>query len=199
MIRIEILDSSPIYLCGLAQVLPRDGIEIVRMRSEPDGELAIAADLCLIDAMVLHPMNGEAVRYVSSVAAQCPVLILTPTREFPVQIYLAAGASGSVSKQADANTLAHAIRAATIRPDQLAATISPEVAKPESCLLSGRETQVLQLIACGYTHGQVARRLGISPHTVDTYVKRIRTKLTLGNKAELTRAAVLGQYLQWPA
>lgn len=56
--------------------------------------------------------------------------------------------------------------------------------------LSLREQQVLDCIADGYTHGQIARHLGISRHTVDTYVKRIRGKLKLGNKAELTRAAV---------
>jgi DNA-binding CsgD family transcriptional regulator len=69
---------------------------------------------------------------------------------------------------------------------------------PPGHVLSARERQVLHYIACGYTHGQAARRLGISPHTVDTYVKRIRAKLAVGNKAELTRAAMLGRYLQWP-
>lgn len=60
--------------------------------------------------------------------------------------------------------------------------------------LSTREHQVLQQIALGLTHHQIGRRLGISQHTVDTYVKRIRAKLGLGNKAELTRAALaLGQ------
>jgi DNA-binding NarL/FixJ family response regulator len=61
--------------------------------------------------------------------------------------------------------------------------------------LSGREEQVLRQISCGLTHGQIATRLGISPHTVDTYVKRIRAKLGAGNKAELTRAAVLASRL----
>jgi DNA-binding CsgD family transcriptional regulator len=59
--------------------------------------------------------------------------------------------------------------------------------------LSEREGQVLRQISRGLTHGQIATRLGISPHTVDTYVKRIRAKLGAGNKAELTRAALLGQ------
>lgn len=56
--------------------------------------------------------------------------------------------------------------------------------------LSERELQVLRLLADGLTHAQAARRLGISPHTVDTYVKRARGKLGLGNKAELVRAAM---------
>ncbi|MER0481679.1 LuxR C-terminal-related transcriptional regulator [Streptomyces sp. Edi2] len=56
--------------------------------------------------------------------------------------------------------------------------------------LSPREQQVLRFIASGMTHGQVARRIGISPHTVDTYVKRVRSKFGIGNKAELTRVAL---------
>ncbi|MFB8759372.1 response regulator transcription factor [Streptomyces nigra] len=56
--------------------------------------------------------------------------------------------------------------------------------------LSPREQEVLQFIASGMTHDQVARRVGISRHTVDTYVKRVRTKFGVGNKAELTRVAL---------
>ncbi|MEO3790898.1 helix-turn-helix transcriptional regulator [Nonomuraea sp. B10E15] len=58
--------------------------------------------------------------------------------------------------------------------------------------LSIRENEVLQRVADGLTQQQIAQSLGISRHTVDTYLRRIRTKLGLGNKAELTRAAVLG-------
>jgi DNA-binding CsgD family transcriptional regulator len=59
-------------------------------------------------------------------------------------------------------------------------------------VLSPRERQVLRHIADGLTQSQIASRLAISHHTVDTYVRRIRSKLELGNKAELTRAALLG-------
>jgi DNA-binding CsgD family transcriptional regulator len=57
-------------------------------------------------------------------------------------------------------------------------------------VLSPREEETLDLIARGFTHAQVARRMGISKATVDTYVERIRGKLQVGNKAELTRAAM---------
>ncbi|MBC6446018.1 helix-turn-helix transcriptional regulator [Actinokineospora xionganensis] len=56
--------------------------------------------------------------------------------------------------------------------------------------LSSREIDVLKLVARGLTHGQIGRNIGISRHTVDTYIKRIRAKLSVGNKAELTRAAL---------
>lgn len=195
MIRVEVLDSSPVYLCGLAQVLPRDGIEIVGMRCVPYDELALAADVYLMDLCALQILGEEASLYVCRAAQQCRVLILTPIRNFPVKAFIEMGAAGSVSKQEDANALARAIRVA-VHPEINSVFANSQ--EPVNTVLSSREKQVLQYIASGYTHGQAARRLGISPHTVDTYVKRIRAKLALGNKAELTRAAVLGKYLQWP-
>jgi DNA-binding NarL/FixJ family response regulator len=56
--------------------------------------------------------------------------------------------------------------------------------------LTERERQVLALIADGWTHKQIGSRLYLSKATVDTYVQRIRQKLGLRNKAELTRAAM---------
>ncbi|MFH9723425.1 response regulator transcription factor [Streptomyces sp. NPDC017254] len=56
--------------------------------------------------------------------------------------------------------------------------------------LSPREREVLGHLVEGCTHDQAARRIGISQHTVDTYVKRIRSKLGAHNKAQLVRAAL---------
>ncbi|OKJ67257.1 hypothetical protein AMK29_12265 [Streptomyces sp. CB02261] len=49
---------------------------------------------------------------------------------------------------------------------------------------------MLRHLVEGCTHDQAARRIGISQHTVDTYVKRIRSKLGAHNKAQLVRAAL---------
>ena len=75
--------------------------------------------------------------------------------------------------------LADLIQAATLR-----ATVGPQDT------LSPREQEALGFIACGFTHQQTATRMGVSKGTIDTYVARIRTKLQLGNKAELTLAAL---------
>ena len=56
--------------------------------------------------------------------------------------------------------------------------------------LSQRESEVLECIASGLTHGQTAVRLQVSIHSVNTYVKRLKAKLGHGNKAFLTRAAI---------
>ncbi|MFL6076564.1 MAG: helix-turn-helix transcriptional regulator [Mycobacteriales bacterium] len=56
--------------------------------------------------------------------------------------------------------------------------------------LSRRERETLAYIGAGYTHQQTATRMAISTATVNTFVSRIRTKLGVGNKAELTQLAV---------
>jgi DNA-binding CsgD family transcriptional regulator len=47
----------------------------------------------------------------------------------------------------------------------------------ESFCLSRREREVLQHLAAGYTYVSVARRMNISRHTVDAYVRRIKRKV----------------------
>ena len=95
----------------------------------------------------------------------------------------ASGFAGHLSERCNAAELAAAIRDA-------AAGDTPVSPDEGGFTLSAREGQVLRLIADGYTHDQTARRLGLSPHTVNTYVKRAKGKLGLGNKAELTRAVL---------
>ena len=56
--------------------------------------------------------------------------------------------------------------------------------------LAPREIETLRWIASGFTHAQIATRMGLSQATVNTYAKRIRAKLNVSNKAELTRMAI---------
>ncbi|MFD6972505.1 response regulator transcription factor [Streptomyces sp. NPDC059949] len=45
-------------------------------------------------------------------------------------------------------------------------------------------------MAAGHTYLQTARQMGLSKHTVDAYLRRIRAKLNVHTTAELTRLAV---------
>ncbi|MEU9477009.1 helix-turn-helix transcriptional regulator [Streptomyces sp. NPDC048191] len=56
--------------------------------------------------------------------------------------------------------------------------------------LTDRELQTLRHVAAGRTYLQTARAMGVSRHTVDTYMRRIRAKLGHASMAELTRIAV---------
>ncbi|MGV4981210.1 response regulator transcription factor [Streptomyces sp. NPDC001709] len=56
--------------------------------------------------------------------------------------------------------------------------------------LAPRERETLRHIAAGRTYLQTARHMGLSTHTVDAYLRRIRAKLNISNTAEMTRMAI---------
>lgn len=56
----------------------------------------------------------------------------------------------------------------------------------ESAWLTQREREVLDLVAQGETYAVIARRLNLSLHTVDTYMRRLRQKTGAANRTQLT-------------
>ena len=194
MIRTDLLIKSPLFLLGLQQTLTAAGVKVVAVRTSPDEDPSWLADAALIDvAAISEPGDMSAI---TRAAASTAVLVLNNEGATGDERYLQAGALGVISKAAPGECIVRAVRAITSgTPVRSAGVQVPELERPQlvNGRLSEREEQVLRQIAHGFTHGQVATRLGISPHTVDTYVKRIRSKLGVGNKAELTRAAQLGQ------
>ncbi|MFE7270732.1 response regulator transcription factor [Streptomyces sp. NPDC057623] len=56
--------------------------------------------------------------------------------------------------------------------------------------LTPRERETLRHIAAGRTYLQTARHMGLSQHTVDAYLRRIRAKFDANTTAELTRLAM---------
>src|ERR671934_191872 len=99
----------------------------------------------------------------------------------------AAGASGFVSKDWDAEDVAKAVRMVgmgmtVFRPQREQAVAAP-------AHLSSRERQVLDLIATGATNREIAERLYLSPHTVKEHTSAVYKKLSVRNRAEAVRQA----------
>jgi DNA-binding NarL/FixJ family response regulator len=61
--------------------------------------------------------------------------------------------------------------------------------------LSGRETQILKMVACGYTSAEVGVKLGISRQTVDTHIKNVYKKLRVRSRAQAVNCATLRGFL----
>src|SRR5262245_6179189 len=186
------------FLVGLVHTLNNAGISVVAARTSPDQEPAWQADAVLIDADVLAPPDGLS--HLTEAARCTPVLVLNnePADE---SAYLRAGAAGVISKRETGERIVEAVQAITSGASVHAEHAGPSTLERDDslgCHLSRREAQVLRQISRGLTHAQIATRLGVSHHTVDTYVKRVRAKLGVGNKAELTRAALLGRLLDEP-
>jgi DNA-binding NarL/FixJ family response regulator len=189
-------------MLGLTTILSDAGLSIVATRDSLVVQPSWLADAVLIDADALD--LAEDLVDVAETAKCSAVLILANDACGEEDVYLRAGVAGVISKRASGEHIVDAVRTVaagrslncgkvtdpTLRPGSRESASNP-VAENPGKQLSEREDQVLRQISRGLTHSQIATRLGISPHTVDTYVKRIRAKLGVGNKAELTRAALL--------
>jgi DNA-binding NarL/FixJ family response regulator len=185
---VEIVVRAPVLERGLASVLEEYGYDVA---CRPPGEhdlVPSGADIQIVDSDAFQdPLLRD---YVTAASASCAVLVVTsPRHSAEARKYLAAGASGVLDWNTKLDQLVSVVR--QVNRGATAEEADPKSSRRVLDALSSREVDVLREIARGLTHGQVARRLAISPHTVDTYVKRIRSKLAVGNKAELTRMAVL--------
>lgn len=187
MIRTDLLVRSPIYTVGLVHTLAAAGVEVVGVRRSPDEAPAASAEAAIVDLDGLRAPDDLGV--ITDTARRMLVLVLDDGAADGGAAYLRAGARKVIDRHAPTNHIVDAVR--MLGPETSAVDVPPG----PGLTLSERETQVLTQISQGLTHWQIATRLGLSPNTVDTYVKRIRAKLGVGNKAELTRAALLGRPL----
>lgn len=69
-------------------------------------------------------------------------------------------------------------------------TLAAPLVEAPTPTLAPRERETLRHIAAGRTYLQTARHMGLSQHTVDAYLRRIRAKLGINSTAELTRLAI---------
>ncbi|HEY5261600.1 MAG TPA: response regulator transcription factor [Solirubrobacteraceae bacterium] len=107
---------------------------------------------------------------------------------------LNAGALGLVLKEMADSDLPAAVRAAARDKRYVSPLLSAKLngGKPaeEATKLTPRELEVLRLIALGHTSVEIARKLGLSPRTIETHRARIHRKLGLTTRAELVRYAL---------
>jgi DNA-binding NarL/FixJ family response regulator len=203
LIRVAILDDHPVARWGVEHILERQpGVEVVcSAGSLAELERAAAApDVVIVD---LYLEGGRpSLQTVEALAARCRVLVMSASgRRADVLAALRAGADGYLTKLAsDEAFLAGVERVAAgelFLSSQLADMLHADLgaaAAGGGPRLAPREEETLRYVAHGFTHAQTATRMGVSQATVETYIKRIRHKLGLGNKADLTRKAIeLGQ------
>jgi DNA-binding NarL/FixJ family response regulator len=190
VIKVQIIERSPIFLAGLVDTFSRDGFQVSSAGTSFSGGFTWSTDVLVVDPDALGEVELEEFAYAAARIAPV-LLVLYTAAQASIERYARAGVAGYVERTASPGTVLDAART-VVRGGRRFGTVAAPVGEREKSPLSPRERQVLRHIARGLTHGQVARLLEISPHTVDTHVKRIRAKLELGNKADLTRAAVLG-------
>ena len=104
------------------------------------------------------------------------------------------GASGYLVKSASKEEIEAAIQSANegklyLSLDINSIDLNSEIA-PDVPVVSRREKEVLQLIVDGLTNPQIAEKLFISLHTVDSHRKNLLAKFNVNNTASLIRVAI---------
>jgi DNA-binding NarL/FixJ family response regulator len=202
-LRVLIADDQALVRVGFRLILDtEDGIEVAGEAG--DGEAAVAAvrrlrpDVVLMDIRMPGLDGLEATRRIVAGGSGCRVIMLT-TFDLDEYVYAAleAGASGFLLKDVSPEHLAGAIRMVAAGDALLAPSITrrlierfvrpdrPAVGSPARLSsLTGREREVLALMARGMSNAELAADLHLSEATVKTHVARILSKLELRDRVQ---------------
>jgi DNA-binding NarL/FixJ family response regulator len=204
--RVLIADDHAPTRAGVRMALERDGIEVcaevANASDAVEAALRERPDLCLLD---VH-MPGGGPSAASKITSHLPgtmVVMLTVSRDnADVLESLRRGAVGYLLKDMNPASLPVAVRAALggegVLPRALAAGLIEELRqRPESSrrlsrqprerALSGREWEILELLAEGAGTAEIARRLFLSQVTVRRHVSSILGKLGVSSREEAVR------------
>ena len=207
-IRVLLADDHDILRQGLRSLL-KDEPDIEVVGNAADGSEAVrAASRLLPDVVIMDiampGMNGiEATR---QIVAKCPgvkiVALSAHSDGKLVAGIFKAGASGYLLKRYAFEELVSAIRTVTLEKQTY---LSPEIAgvlvedyvhrlsiggRLAFSTLTGREREVLQLIAEGQSTKQVAARLHVTTQAVSNHRRQIMRKLGVDSTAALTKYAI---------
>jgi DNA-binding NarL/FixJ family response regulator len=198
--QIAVVEQHSLVRLGLENLLSGSSLlRVVALAADPTGLPDPAAQR--LDVIVYGAPaqpDPSLAKTVDALAAIGRVLVVADFAGWqPVTEALRSGAFGCVSKQAGEQELLRAVETVALGglyvASGLATRLHHELRRPAGTpvpALAHREQEALRLLATGLTHGQIARRMGLTEATVNTYVKRIRNKLNVRNKADLTRKAI---------
>jgi DNA-binding NarL/FixJ family response regulator len=207
VLRVFLVDDHGVVRSGMRAYLSMlDDVEVVgeagngrqaldRIAAlEPTDELpdVVLMDL-LMPAMDGIEATGEIKRRWPSVEV---VAVTSFLEEGKVRAALEAGAAGYLLKDAEADEVAAAIRAAArgeVHLDPAVArqlTASLRAPQVGAATLTPREREVLELIADGRSNRQIGRALGVTERTARTHVSNILAKLGLASRTQAAMWAV---------
>jgi DNA-binding NarL/FixJ family response regulator len=205
-IRLLVADDHGLLRAGLVALLNAEtGMTVVGEAEDEHSAVALTVekrpDIVLMDISMPNSGGIEATRRIKQLVPEAKILILTVHEDKGLmQEAIRAGAMGYILKRAIKSELVNAIHA--VSRDELylhpamARLLFLERALPEPHQtrlapeeLTYRETEILRLIARGYTNSQAAEKLHISVRTVEYHRGNLTAKLNLRSRSELMRYA----------
>ncbi|MEU6144582.1 response regulator transcription factor [Streptomyces sp. NPDC047081] len=205
-LRLLIADDHAVVRAGLRALLEGEpDLDVIAEAGDP-GEavrltVSLAPDVVLMDLRFENTDRGaavadgvEAVRALAAQAPSVPVVMLTSySGRTDVVRALEAGARGYVLKAGPPEDLFRAVRGAAaggmgLAPEIVGGLVG-QVAAPAP-ELTGREREVVRLMADGHSNRAIAESLYLSEATIKTHLVRIYRKLGVDNRAAAVSEAV---------
>ena len=204
-IRILIADDHPVVRDGLAAMLgtqpdfvvvatATDGQEAVRLAAE------LKPDVVLLDLEMPELDGVEALARMRAATPDVRALVFTAfDTDERILAAVRAGAQGYFLKGAPRDDLFRAVRIVSQGGSLLQPVVATKLlrrmattagALPPAAALTGREAQVLRLLAQGRANKEIAAELVISERTVKFHVSSILSKLGASNRTEAVKLAV---------
>ena len=196
-ISVLIVDDHPVVRDGLGAMLSAEpDIRVVGEAGTGAEAIALIAALrpnvCVVDLLLPDFGGAEIIRRVCERSSDTGFVVLTSVAgDEETYRALEAGARGYLFKDMARKELIQAIRAVHKGQRYIPAQVGSRIAEnlPRSDL-SGREIEVLQLVAVGMRNKEIAYQLGITEATVSTHMKHVLEKLHATDRTQAVTAAL---------
>lgn len=213
MIRVGLVDDQTLVRQGIRSLLElAEDIEVVAEGEDGDAALALLAsegvDVLLLDLRMPGRDGISTLEELATRRSTVPVLVLTTFDDDELVLSaLRAGARGYLLKDVTLDQLTGAIRTlaagGTLLQPGLTERLFRAVAARESSVagfdrpesLTARETDVLRLVAAGYSNAEIASALHLAPGTVKNHLSAVFVKLGVRDRTRaVLRALDLGLF-----
>jgi two-component system nitrate/nitrite response regulator NarL len=198
--RLLILSATPLYGRAIARVVGEErGLRVLGVGDNLDAALGslreLRPDVVLVDMDV--PDSDVVLRAIFEAAPEVKIVAVAASATLPDLLTCArARVAGYVSGDDDPEELVTTIvgvargemrcspRTATLVLEAIAALATERTPRPLDSGLTERELEVLELIGCGLSNKEIARRLSIELPTVKNHVHNILRKLKVNRRTE---------------
>jgi DNA-binding NarL/FixJ family response regulator len=208
-IRVLVVDDHAVVRHGLVDFLASEpdlvlvgdadgGAQALELLAQLDAQARLP-HVVLMDLQMAPPDGITATREIRARYRDVEVVVLTSFgQKARVDAALQAGATGFLLKDAEADEVAAAIRAAHRGEFQLDPAIARRLMSGEdaapgndpAATMTARELEVLRVVGAGKANKEIAAQLGISERTARTHVSNILTKLGLHSRTQAALWAV---------
>ena len=199
-LRVVLVDDHEVLRAGTRQVLEcSDDILVVGEAEDGAAAMQMVTDLqpdvVLIDVKLRDGDGIDVARHLTATQPDVRVVILSAysTGAF-VRAALEVGASGYLLKTMPRDELVEAVRAAGTGMTVLDPALSAELGvanrssnSTSAARLTGREAEVVELVADGLSNKTIAARLGVSVRTIEGHLNHAFAKLGIDSRTELVR------------